>query len=68
MSDWQYQRLIGVIFLVGAGCAQSPWGGLFFVIGMIAMVDSYLEMRRERRADSASGTAGDDLRGETPTE
>jgi len=29
MKDWQYLRLIGVIFLVGAASANSGWGGLF---------------------------------------
>jgi hypothetical protein len=55
MKDWQYLRLIGVIFLVGAASANSGWGGLFFVIGIIAIIQSYFEVRRsECRSDSAS--------------
>jgi hypothetical protein len=40
MTDKQYQRLIGIIFLVGAASASPPFGGLFLVIGLLTMAGS----------------------------
>ena len=52
MTDAQYQRLIGIIFLVGSGCASRPGiAGLFFLIGVGLFILSYFT---SRESDSES--------------
>jgi hypothetical protein len=42
MTDEQYQRLIGVIFLVGAASASPPFNFLFLVIGLVTIATGSL--------------------------
>ena len=57
MTDAQYQRLIGIIFLVGAASASRPWSVLFFLFGVVSVVQSYFT---SRDSDSESHPADAD--------
>jgi hypothetical protein len=57
MTDGQYQRLIGIIFLVGSASASRPWSVLFLVFGVVAMIQSYFA---SRESDSESHSADAD--------
>jgi hypothetical protein len=40
MTDEQYQRLIAIMFLIGAASAGPSWGGLFPIIGLVLFANS----------------------------
>ena len=60
MTDAQYQRLIGIIFLVGSGCASRPGiAGLFFLIGAGLVVLSCFPSRNSDSESSSDKPTGD---------